>query len=578
MAVLSSGLHLVLVLQLSLLLSYSASFSSARPVQHWPTGRPTRFYDFKVQTTKITKLCYTKDIVTVNGMFPGPVLYAQEGDRVTVKVTNETPHNATIHWHGVHQRLTCWADGPAYITQCPIQPGQAYTYEFLLENQRGTLLWHAHVSWLRATVHGAIVIYPKTGVPYPFPHPYQEHIIILGEYWNMDTVQLERQVLASGGGAPPANAFTINGHPGPLYNCSVNDVYQLEVVPGKTYLLRIINAALNMEAFFTIADHRITIVAADADYTKPLTIDHLMLTPGQTVNALLHADQPHGRYAMAMGPYESGRGVTFQNISSVAYLLYAGAGNPVAVPARLPKYNDNTLVKRNLAGLRSLSATRLPLNIDRNLFFTVGLNADPCNRPSPNQNCQGTNTSIFSASMNNVSFNRPPFSVLQAYYGNIRGYYTADFPAVPLRVYDFVNGAPNNPPVDTAAVKGTKVFVLEYGERVQLVMQDTGTITTENHPMHLHGYSFYLVGFGKGNFNPRTANLNLVDPPQINTVGVPVGGWAVIRFIADNPGAWFMHCHLDIHLSWGLSMVFIVKNGKGPLETLPPPPADLPKC
>lgn len=43
-------------------------------------------------------------------------------------------------------------------------------------------------------------------------------------------------------------------------------------------------------------------------------------------------------------------------------------------------------------------------------------------------------------------------------------------------------------------------------------------------------------------------------------------------------GAWFMHCHLEIHLSWGLSVVFIVKNGQGPLETLPHPPADYPRC
>ena len=43
-----------------------------------------------------------------------------------------------------------------------------------------------------------------------------------GDYWLRDVVQLERQVLASGGGAPPADAFTINGHPGPNYNCSSN--------------------------------------------------------------------------------------------------------------------------------------------------------------------------------------------------------------------------------------------------------------------------------------------------------------------------------------------------------------------
>lgn len=82
--------------------------------------------------------------------------------------------------HGVRQRLSCWSDGPSYITQCPIQSGQTFTYEFTLFQQKGTLLWHAHVSWLRGTVYGAIVVYPKTGVPYPFPTPYEEHILILG--------------------------------------------------------------------------------------------------------------------------------------------------------------------------------------------------------------------------------------------------------------------------------------------------------------------------------------------------------------------------------------------------------------
>jgi laccase len=42
------------------------------------------------------------------------------------------------------------------------------------------MFYHAHISWLRATLHGAIVVYPKTGVPYPFPNPYDEHVIILG--------------------------------------------------------------------------------------------------------------------------------------------------------------------------------------------------------------------------------------------------------------------------------------------------------------------------------------------------------------------------------------------------------------
>ncbi|XP_077248526.1 laccase-6-like [Tasmannia lanceolata] len=558
-----------------MLLSYASHVSA----NQWPVGGSTRFYDFKVQTTRIRKVCKSKDIVTVNGMLPGPVVYAQEDDRVIVKVTNETPYNATIHWHGVRQRLSCWSDGPAYLTQCPIQAGQTFTYEFTLVQQRGTLLWHAHVSWLRGTVYGAIVIYPKVGVPYPFTYPHEEHILILGEHWYKDVVKLERNVLASGGAPPIADSYLINGHPGPLYNCSKNDVYKIDVVPGKTYLLRIINAALNMEHFFAIANHNLTVVEADADYTKPFSTDQIMLGPGNTVNVLVTADKPIGKYSMAMGPYQSARNVSFQSVPAIAYFQYQGATpNTVALSAWLPTFNDNLAVKVNMDSLRSLNPVGIPIEIDTNLFFTVGLNVQKCRSRTPNKNCRGPNRGVLAASTNNFTFVRPKVSLLQAYYNQIHGYYTEDFPDVPLRSYDFVNGAPNNIPNDTQSLNGTRVNVLEYGSRVQLILQDTGTVTTENHPIHLHGYSFYVIGYGSGNYDPRNATFNLVDPPYMNTIGVPVGGWAAIRFVADNPGVWFMHCHLDIHLSWGLAMAFIVKNGEGVLETLPHPPADMPLC
>ncbi|KAF5804211.1 putative laccase [Helianthus annuus] len=63
----------------------------------------------------------------------------------------------------------------------------------------------------------------------------------------------------------------------------------------------------------------------------------------------------------------------------------------------------------------------------------------------------------------------------------------------------------------------------------------------------------------------------------MNTIGVPVvGGWAAIKFVADNPSRGLVYAL--IHLTWGLSVALIVKNGQGPLETLPHPPADLPRC
>jgi laccase len=83
---------------------------------------------------------------------------------------------------------------------------------------------------------------------------------------------------------------------------------------------------------------------------------------------------------------------------------------------------------------------------------------------------------------------------------------------------------------------GTEVRVLEYNASVEIILQGTNVLAADNHPIHLHGYSFYVVGWGFGNFDPSKdpSRYNLVDPPEETTVGVPHNGWAAIRFRADN--------------------------------------------
>ncbi|RVX01140.1 Laccase-14 [Vitis vinifera] len=127
---------------------------------------------------------------------------------------------------------------------------------------------------------------------------------------------------------------------------------------------------------------------------------------------------------------------------------------------------------------------------------------------------------------------------------------------------------------------GTEVRVLEYNSTVEIVFQGTNLVGGTTHPMHLHGHSFYVVGWGFGNFDENRDPLryNLVDPPHQNTIYVPRNGWATIRFEASNPGVWFMHCHTERHLSWGMETAFIVKNGKHLEAQMLPPPSDMPPC
>ncbi|XP_027351888.1 laccase-17-like [Abrus precatorius] len=452
----------------------------------------------------VSRLCHTKSMVTVNGQFPGPRIVAREGDRLLIKVVNNVQNNISIHWHGIRQLQSGWADGPAYVTQCPIQTGQSYVYNYTIVGQRGTLFWHAHISWLRSTLYGPLIILPKHGVPYPFTKPYKEVPIIFGEWWNADPEAVITQALQTGGGPNVSDAYTINGLPGPLYNCSAK---------GQG------------------------------------TFDN------STVAGILE--------------YE----VAPQSLHSINSMKKLSLFKPI-----LPALNDTSFATNFSNKLRSLASVQFPANVpqkvDKHFFFTIGLGTSPCQQ---NQTCQGPNGTKFAASVNNVSFTVPTTALLQAhFFGQSKGVYTPSFPASPLIPFNYTGTPPNN----TMVGNGTKVVVLPFNTSVELVMQDTSILGAESHPLHLHGFNFFVVGQGFGNFDPNKdpSNFNLVDPIERNTVGVPSGGWVAIRFLADNPGAWFMHCHLEVHTSWGLKMAWIVLDGMLPHQKLLPPPADLPQC
>ncbi|WOK95845.1 laccase-3 [Canna indica] len=546
------------------------------------------YHEFVVQATPVKRLCKTDNIITVNGQFPGPTLAVHNGDSLVINVINRAQYNITLHWHGVRQMRTAWADGPEFVTQCPIRPGGSYTYRFTIEDQEGTLWWHAHSSWLRATVHGALIIYPKHGSSYPFPKPHKEFPVILGEWWNEDPVRVVRRATRTGAAPNVSDAFMINGQPGDLYKCSNKETTIFPVKVGETNLLRFINAALNNELFISIAGHSMTVVAADAAYTKPFTTSVLMLGPGQTTDVLLTANQPAGRYYMAAHVYASAQGVPFDNTTTTAILDYAhpagcpnaplkgrSAASPLVFPV-LPAFNDTPTATAFSAGIRSPQPVKIPGPVDHHLFFTVGLGLFNCPR---GQRCGGPNGTRFGASMNNVSFQLPSqLSILQAHHLGVPGVFTTDFPAAPPVRFDYT--AANVSRALWQPVPGTKVYPLKYGSVVEVVLQGTNIFAGEEHPMHIHGYHFYVLATGFGNYNPArdAAKFNLVDPPLRNTVGVPVNGWAVIRFVADNPGVWLVHCHLDVHITWGLAMAFLVENGVGELQSLEPPPADLPLC
>lgn len=84
---------------------------------------------------------------------------------------------------------------------------------------------------------------------------------------------------------------------------------------------------------------------------------------------------------------------------------------------------------------------------------------------------------------------------------------------------------------------------------------------SEFHPWHSHGYSFWVVGSGFGPYNPDTdiANYNLENPILRDSASLLPLEWKAFRFIADNPGVWYFHCHILSHEAMGMALKIVVQ-------------------
>lgn len=136
--------------------SIDTDYSSEAP----DTG-VTREYWFELQDVIVAPDGVSRSAMAVNGTIPGPTIYADWGDTVTVHVTNSltTSQNGTsIHWHGIRQNYTNGNDGVVSVTQCPTAPGESIDYTWKAV-QYGSSWYHSHFG-LQAWegVFGGIII------------------------------------------------------------------------------------------------------------------------------------------------------------------------------------------------------------------------------------------------------------------------------------------------------------------------------------------------------------------------------------------------------------------------------------
>ena len=140
----------------------SRTDTNTNPYTGYPNTGVTRNYDFTISRGIIAPDGYQREVLLVNGAFPGPTIESNWGDKIIVTVHNNITGPAegtSIHWHGFLQINTPWEDGVPGVTQCPIAPGSSYSYEFVA-SLYGTSWYHSHYSaQYSGGIAGPIVVY-----------------------------------------------------------------------------------------------------------------------------------------------------------------------------------------------------------------------------------------------------------------------------------------------------------------------------------------------------------------------------------------------------------------------------------
>ena len=219
-----------------------------------------------------------------NHQVPGPRIELRQGDRVRINVTNHLPESSTVHWHGL--TVPNAMDGPAEVTQPPIQPGSRFTYAFDV-TQAGTFFYHSHDHPDRQQAlgeYGALIVSPAdssvdNAYSYQYDVPIQLQEWLVRDGWTFPAMLMD--------GALP-NFFTINGKSYPA-----TPVLKMRV--GERVRFRFIGTNDNFVHPMHVHGGPFTIIETDGNpvpITARLQKDTVDVGPGERYDVIWEARLP----------------------------------------------------------------------------------------------------------------------------------------------------------------------------------------------------------------------------------------------------------------------------------------------
>ncbi|OJT14186.1 Laccase [Trametes pubescens] len=460
--------------------------------------------DLTISNAVVSPDGFARAAVVANDQAPGPLITGQMGDRFQINVINKLSNHTmlkstSIHWHGFFQKGTNWADGPAFVNQCPIATGNSFLYDFQVPDQAGTFWYHSHLSTQYCDgLRGPFVVYdPNDPHASLYDVDNDDTVITLADWYH---------TAAKLGPAFPlgSDATLINGL-GRTPTTPNADLAVISVTQGKRYRFRLVSMSCDPAYTFSIDDHSMTIIEADSVNTKPLEVDSIQIFAGQRYSFVLEATQDVGNYWVRADPLFGTTG--FDGGINSAILRYDTA-SPTE-PTTTQAVSTKPLKETDLEPLASMPVpgTAVSGGVDKAINFAFSFN--------------GSNFFI-----NGATFQPPTTPVL-------------------LQIMSGAQAASDLLP-------SGDVYALPSDSTIELSFPATAAAPGTPHPFHLHGHTFAVVR------SAGSTEYNYDNPiwRDVVSTGTPAAGDNVtIRFRTDNPGPWFLHCHIDFHLEAGFAVV-----------------------
>lgn len=544
-----------------------------------------------------------RGLLTANRVLPGPAIQVCENDEIVVNVLNrmESTGGTTIHWHGFLQRGTPYMDGVSMVTQCPIPHMSNFQYRVKAVDP-GTYWWHAHAGLQRSNgLFGHLVVrQTPSRDPHRLLYDYDlpEHVISVTDWLNEMTDNRFAAHHHDGGDNKP-DSMLINGKGAfrEFLNTTSggkwNTPYaEFKVSPGKKYRFRVISAViLNCPIQFSIDDHNLMVIASDGGNFDPVVVDSFNVFTGERFDFVLttrNSSSAESFWIRARGVADC----SVKKAHQVAVLRYEGA------PQTLPGQNSSWEASNRLGITLNAFNTRgndTVLSLDR-LNATKDIADDDSLKPVPDKKFY---LAMDFNKIDNFHFHTPGLYPLNSFpkakqlYSPQMNHISFVLPSVPLLTQfaeinektQFCNADEVQVDCKAKYCECTHRLKVALGDVVELILIDEGVIFNANHPMHLHGYKFRVIGMDRLNESTSLEEVKALDKagqlrrkltraPLKDTVTVPDGGYTIVRFKADNPGMWLLHCHVEFHLSIGMGLVLQV----GEPAQFPARPKNFPEC